>query len=97
MRQNSLKAFCILLTLAFKSNFSVNMDNGTGQWRSWEHDGQFQKDFHHGGGGFPPQMGPGKMHGNFYNGGPNNFIMQQEFNNRMVGFYGLEVLRGDIL
>jgi hypothetical protein len=65
------------------------MDNGTGQWRSWEqHDGGFQKDFHHGQpGGFPPHMGPGsggKMHGNFYNGGGNNFIMQQGFNDRMV-------------
>jgi hypothetical protein len=67
------------------------MDNGTGQWRSWEHEGGFQKDFHHGQpGGFPPHMGPGgpgaKMHGNFYNGGGNNFMMQQDFNNRMVNF-----------
>lgn len=64
------------------------MDNGTGQWRSWEHDGNFQKDFHHGA-GFPPHMGgPGKMHGgNFYNGaGGNNFMMQQGFNDRMVSF-----------
>ncbi|KAI6190971.1 M-domain domain-containing protein [Aphelenchoides bicaudatus] len=63
----------------------MNMDNGTGQWRSWEHDGGFPKDFHHGQpGGFPPHMGgPGKMHGNFYNGAGNNFIMQQGFNDRM--------------
>lgn len=61
-------------------------NNGTGQWRSWEHEagGGFQKDFHHAG-GFPPHIGgAGKMHGNFYNGaGANNFVMQQGFNERM--------------
>jgi hypothetical protein len=70
------------------------MDNGTGQWRSWEHDGNFQKEFHHGGGGFPPHMGPGKMHGNFYNGaaGANNFMMQPGFNDRMVSYFSCSFL-----
>jgi hypothetical protein len=56
------------------------MDNGTGQWRSWDAEGTFQKDFHHNV-GYPPYMpGPGKMHGNFYNGaGASNFTMQPGF------------------
>lgn len=62
------------------------MDNGTGQWRSWDNDGNFPKDFHHNV-GYPPYMpGPGKIH-NFYNGaGANNFTMQPGFNDRMVSY-----------
>uniref|UniRef100_A0A1I7RTY7 Protein Gawky n=1 Tax=Bursaphelenchus xylophilus TaxID=6326 RepID=A0A1I7RTY7_BURXY len=60
----------------------VSMDNGTGQWRSWEHNGGFeQKEFHP---GFPMGGMPNhKMPNNFYNGG--NFMMQQGFaDNRMM-------------
>ncbi|KAI6172643.1 M-domain domain-containing protein [Aphelenchoides besseyi] len=59
----------------------LNMDNGTGHWRSWDHDGGFQKEFHGAPGGFPPMGIPNKMPGQFY-GNANNFV--PNFNDRMM-------------
>ncbi|CAD5228798.1 unnamed protein product [Bursaphelenchus okinawaensis] len=66
----------------FMGGGGVSMDNGTGQWRSWEHEGFQQKEFHP---GFPIGGMPNhKMPNNFYGGGQ-NFMMQQGFgDNRMM-------------